>query len=387
MLHASAFFYYEWFVMQHFSFASKADERLAWVQLALTEGLGYKTLLKLLSLHYTPSEILRVLPKQYPTFHPPSKTKVEDELAKLTQIGGAMILACDQQFPLLLRHLVDCPMLLTFRGDTSLLTRNSFAIVGTRNASLHSSLFAQDLARALGQAGLVITSGLARGIDGAAHKGSLKTGTIAVVAGGVDVIYPKEHTALYHAIAEQGLIVAELPPGTIPKAGLFPRRNRIIAGLSLGVVVVEAALQSGSLITANMALDQGKPVFAVPGSPQDPRSRGNNALLRDGAIMVESYQDIINEFPVLQEYDRDLNNKIIKKNQEAMGNLSLDSLEKTILGFLNTVPIPVEKIISELEIPIENVLTVLMKLELSGMIKRNHEGVFCDQSALTLLKQ
>ena len=167
------------------------------------------------------------------------------------------------------------------------------AVVGARNASANGRRFARDLAAALGQAGLVVASGLARGIDAAAHLGALATGSVAVVAGGVDVVYPEENRGLHEAIARQGAVVAELPLGTEPQARHFPRRNRIISGMALGVVVVEAAARSGSLITARLALEQGRDVFAVPGSPLDPRCRGSNDLLRHGATLTESAEDVL----------------------------------------------------------------------------------------------
>ena len=169
------------------------------------------------------------------------------------------------------------------------------AVVGARNASANGRRFGRDLAAALGQGGIVVVSGLARGIDAAAHLGALETGSVAVVAGGVDVVYPEENRGLHEALARQGAIVAELPLGTEPQARHFPRRNRIISGMALGVVVVEAAARSGSLITARFALEQGRDVFAVPGSPLDPRCRGSNDLLRHGATLTESAEDVLSQ--------------------------------------------------------------------------------------------
>ena len=166
-------------------------------------------------------------------------------------------------------------------------------MVGARNASANGRRLAQQIAGDLGAAGFAVVSGMARGIDAAAHQGALDSGTLAVLAGGVDVVYPEENRGLYGEIAARGLVLSEMPPGTVPQARHFPRRNRLISGLSLGVVVVEATPRSGSLITARLALEQGREVFAVPGSPLDPRSRGCNRLLRQGAGLVESAEDVV----------------------------------------------------------------------------------------------
>ena len=189
----------------------------------------------------------------------------------------------------------DAPPILTVLGEAELLQRPMIAVVGARNASANGRRLARDLSTALGRGGLVVISGLARGIDAAAHLGGLETGSAAVVAGGVDVVYPEENRGLYDALARQGVIVAELPLGTEPQARHFPRRNRIISGMALGVVVVEAAARSGSLITARFALEQGREVFAVPGSPLDPRARGCNDLLRHGATLTETAEDVLSQ--------------------------------------------------------------------------------------------
>ena len=181
-------------------------------------------------------------------------------------------------------------------GDIGLSGRPTLAIVGARDASLAGRRFAADLAASLGRAGFAIASGLARGIDAAAHEAALDTGTIAVLAGGIDQVYPPQNIGLQHAIAERGLLLAETPLGTPPIARSFPRRNRIVSGLSAGVIVIEAAERSGSLITAQRALEQGREVFVVPGSPMDPRYGGSNALIRDGAILVRDANDIISVF-------------------------------------------------------------------------------------------
>ena len=200
--------------------------------------------------------------------------------------GRAFIRACWPQ-------LEDAPPLLIAKGNLALLDRPAVAIVGARNASAAACRFARGLAHDLGQHGLVVVSGLARGIDSAAHDGSLDSGTIGVVAGGIDVFYPPENEARQTALFERGLVLAEMPPGTEPRARHFPYRNRIIAGLSAGAVVVEAAPRSGSLITARLAAEAGREVMAVPGSPLDPRAQGCNQLIRDGATLVQNAEDVV----------------------------------------------------------------------------------------------
>ena len=206
--------------------------------------------------------------------------QAEQELSAADRIGARLMTADDADYPEALAAIYDAPPLLYVLGDIALLRRQAVAIVGARNASANGRRLAQDIARDLGTAGFVVVSGLARGIDHAAHRGSLDSGTIAVVAGGIDIAYPPDNEELQREIGRRGAIVAEMPPGTVPQAKHFPRRNRLISGLSLGVLVVEAALQSGSLITARMALEQGREVLAVPGSPLDPRCHGTNNLRR-----------------------------------------------------------------------------------------------------------
>jgi len=222
-----------------------------------------------------------------------TRGEAEAELAALHRAGAWLVCWGEPLYPRALAAIEDAPPILTVLGEPRLLQRPMIAVVGARNASANGRRLARDLAAELGRGGLVVISGLARGIDAAAHLGGLETGSVAVVAGGVDVVYPEENRGLHDALARQGAIVAESPLGTEPQARHFPRRNRIISGMALGVVVVEAAARSGSLITARLALEQGREVFAVPGSPLDPRSRGCNELLRHGATLTESAEDVL----------------------------------------------------------------------------------------------
>ena len=217
---------------------------------------------------------------------------IEKEMASVARAGARYLFVDDSDYPELLSHVDNAPPVMTVRGDLSLLRRPSVAMVGARNASAGACRFARQLAYELGQGGFSVVSGLARGIDTAAHAGSIDSGTIAVIAGGIDVVYPPENRDLQDAIAERGLLIAEQPPGTEPRARHFPYRNRIIAGLAMGTVVVEAAPKSGSLITARLAAEVGREVMAVPGSPLDPRSHGCNQLIREGATLVQNAAEI-----------------------------------------------------------------------------------------------
>jgi len=254
------------------------------------------------------------------------------------------------------------------------LTRPTVAIVGARNASANGRLIAGTLAREIGAAGYSIASGLARGIDSAAHEAALDTGTVAVVAGGIDVIYPPENEALYRSIATRGAVVAEMPIGTVPQARHFPRRNRLISGLSLGVVVVEAALRSGSLITARFALEQGREVFAVPGSPLDPRSAGANGLIREGALLVESAADVI---AALSAQKPPLSTREELKFTPAPAadpaEREVAAARPVLLELLSPEPVAVDELLRACPFSPAAVQTALLELELAGRLAR-HPG-------------
>ena len=253
-------------------------ERIARIRLSRTENVGPITFKQLLQQFGSAAEAIKALPtlaKRGGRRRPlsvPAPSVIEREIADNEDYGAELLVYGDGTYPRQLEAIEDAPPILSILGNAHLLSERSVAIVGARNASLNGRRLAQKMAQELGEAGYVVTSGLARGIDGFAHTGALQTGTIAVIAGGIDVIYPNEHADLYRQIAEAGVIVAESPIGTTPQARHFPSRNRIISGLSLGVLVVEAAKRSGSLITARRALDQGREVFAIPGSPLDSRA-------------------------------------------------------------------------------------------------------------------
>jgi len=274
-------------------------ERLAWLRLARTDGVGPVTFDDLVGRFGSAVVALEALPDlvrrsgRAAPLRIPSPAEAEAELAAGERAGARLICAAEPDFPQALAALSPPPPLIWALGRAELLHRPSAAIVGARVASAAGQRFARGLAAELGRAGLAVVSGMARGIDGAAHEGALPTGTVAVLGGGIDDVYPPEHRALYAAVAVEGCVVSESPPGYTAQARDFPRRNRIISGLSRAVVVVEAELRSGSLITARMAAEQGREVLAVPGSPLDPRAKGTNDLIRQGAALCEAAEDVL----------------------------------------------------------------------------------------------
>ncbi|HHI82689.1 MAG TPA: DNA-protecting protein DprA, partial [Rhizobiales bacterium] len=290
------------------------------------------------------------------------------------RLGASFIALGEEDYPFLLRQSDGPPPLICVRGRRELLNARSAAIVGSRNASAVGRKLTRTLAHDLGRAGYVTVSGLARGIDTAAHEASLEAGTIAVMAGGIDIIYPPENAALYQRICETGLVVTEMTPGVRPQARHFPRRNRIISGLSLGTVVVEAALRSGSLITARLAGEQNREVFAVPGSPLDPRAGGANRLLRDGAHLVTCADDIT---CVLDGLDRQAmpgqgffagdsgdDDGFDFDEQPAM------SARQQLISLLGPAPVHTDDLIRESGLSAGEVNTIIMELELAGRIER-----------------
>ncbi|MDR1362297.1 MAG: DNA-processing protein DprA [Holosporaceae bacterium] len=306
--------------------------------------------------------------------------KIDREQEALESIGAELVFLEDELYPPLLRTVPDPPPLLTFLGQRETMLsfhkRNVLSVVGSRNASLHGRKFCSFLCEELGNNGVVIVSGLARGIDTSAHLGSLKTGTMAILAGGINVIYPQENEKLYGEIAEAGGIFTEMPFNTATQPQLFPRRNRIIAGISYGTVVIEAAEQSGSLITARMATEYGREIFAVPGFPLDPRSIGCNLLLKDGATLVTCPQDILYSFEhqriipeSLQEERATFTAKIVPQD--------LEKIRKKILESLGCTPITIDELISSLKVSPQEVLTAIIELELANKISRLHGQRVC----------
>jgi DNA processing protein len=293
-----------------------------------------------------------------------SDAQIAREEESLRKLGGSFLAAGDARYPAALAALPDAPPVLSTIGDIGLLARPTLALVGARDASLAGRRFAAELAVCLGQAGFVIASGLARGIDAAAHEAALPTGTVAVLAGGLDQIYPPENERLYRAIAERGLLLSEAPLGAPPIARAFPRRNRIVSGLSAGVVVIEAAARSGSLITAQRAAEQGRDVFVVPGSPMDPRYAGSNSLIRDGAILVRDANDILSVVSVPQSPCQP-----VEKQRQISG----DTDTAKVLEAMGPVPTPVDELVRRCQVSAATVAEVLLGLELEGRLER-HRG-------------
>ncbi|MCW8861459.1 MAG: DNA-processing protein DprA [Rhodospirillales bacterium] len=307
--------------------------------------------------------------------------EAEQEMEALDRLGGAFVFRGEATYPTLLDHIEDAPPVLSVMGDVGLLNARAVGIVGARNASINGCRFATRMAEAIGQGGFVVVSGLARGIDTAAHEGALNTGTIAVVAGGVDVTYPRENAKLQGRIAECGAVVSEQPLGTTPQARHFPLRNRLISGLSEGVVVIEAGERSGSLITARMALEQGREVFAVPGGPTDPRSHGANRLIREGAILTERADDILSaiETPLLSRpffqapQRKTQQTETIDLFDEPPGPADIGSTTESIIDLLGPEPLSVDELIRRCQLSPAVVASALLEVELSGRLER-HPG-------------
>ncbi len=355
-------------------------EKLAWLQLSRTENIGPITFYKLLERYGTAANALKAIPDlarrggRLNGLKAFAADLAEKEIEQLEKYGAKLIARDEPDYPPLLAEVEDAPPLIAVLGHAALLPKPALGVVGARNASLAGRKIAEDFSRKVSAAGYVIVSGLARGIDTAAHTASLATGTIAVVAGGIDVIYPRENEKLYRQIAEQGAVIAESPFGTEPLARHFPRRNRLISGLSLGVLIVEAALKSGSLITARMAAEQNREVFAVPGSPLDPRAEGTNKLIQDGAHLALSAEDIIHELKSLR----------LKPMHDPAGDgwkgpphvatpddqAPDESLRIKIMEILSPTPVLVDEIIRATDAPVSAVLTVILELEIAGCIER-----------------
>ncbi len=355
----------------------RQDDPLDWLCLIRSENIGPMTFYQLMRRFGSATEALRGINDlaQSAGRNKPLKIfpheKAEQEWLAIQRFGAKLLIASDPAYPPLLKAVSDAPPVLCTYGNQDLLHKKCLAIIGARNSSLHGKNFAKKVAHDLGQEEWIIASGLARGIDTSAHQGSLATGTIAVIAGGIDNIYPPENTSLYQEIAEQGVIVSESPFGVKPLSTFFPRRNRIISGLARGTIVVEAAQRSGSLTTARNALDQGRDVFAVPGSPLDPRCRGSNNLIRQGATLIQSADDVLETYNNLVPFHSDLAKEepsnqipVIKENSK---------IREKILENLSPTPINIDAIARQCEDSLDEILSAILELELAGLVTR-HPG-------------
>ena len=357
-------------------------ERRDWLRLSRSENVGPASFRLLVERFGNAGSALEALPELsrrgglHRSIRIYAQADAERDLERAEALGARFVGLHERDYPPLLRHVEQAPPLVCLKGRTELLARPAVAVVGTRSASALGRKFARELGRAFGQAGLLVVSGLARGIDTVAHEASLETGTVAVLAGGIDVIYPPENAALHGEIAERGVLVTEMSPGTVPRADSFPRRNRLISGMSLGVLVVEAALRSGSLITARLAGEQGREVFAVPGSPLDPRCGGTNKLLREGATLVTEPGDVIDVILDLQGRARRgitgfVESGAIEHDDEPTPEPGPEpDLRERIMALLGSASVEVDDLIRESRAPAQAVLTVLLELELAGRLER-----------------
>ena len=357
------------------------EQRIDWLRLIRSQNVGPRTFRALINHFGGARAALEQLPGLArrggsggaPQIY--SRAQAEREIEAAEKLGADFVAIGEPDYPRRLQAIDDAPPLLAIRGNRAALTLPAVAIVGSRNASAAGLKMTQRLAHGLGEAGFAIVSGLARGIDAAAHRASLVTGTVAVLAGGQDRIYPPEHAELVDAILPAGIVLTEMPFGWEPRARDFPRRNRLISGLSLGVVIVEAAKRSGSLITARLALEQGREVFVVPGSPLDPRAEGTNGLLKQGATPVTEAADVVavlhpivgSEFPA--------------REPEISGGEPGEEVEPAaderarIVSLLSPVPISIDDLVRLSKTSPRVVRIVLLELEIAGRLERHGGGL------------
>jgi DNA processing protein len=351
------------------------SETLARLRLLRTEGVGPLTFRRLLERHGSGAAALDALPalaaKRGKRLTITPADLARREIDAVAALGGRFIFLGEAGYPPLLALLADAPAGFAVLGDAALLTARQVAIVGARAASGGGRRIAEELAEDLAERGLVITSGLARGVDAAAHQGALRTGrTVAVIPGGLDRPYPRENAGLQQKIAELGCVVAEAPLGTAPLGQHFPKRNRIIAGLCLGLVVIEAAPQSGTLITARIAIEAGREIFGVPGSPLDPRSAGANDLIRQGAHLTERWQDVLDHLPEAPHAGPLFAPRAAAAQPPEAEAEPEDGtgIHAQILEFLGQTPVPVDEVLRACHLSAAELQVILTDLELDGRI-------------------
>lgn len=353
-----------------------ADPRIARLRLIRTPTIGPVTYRQLIARFGNAERAIEALPDLAARGggKPPriaDAAIAEREIAQVEKLGARHVFADDPDYPPLLAEIDSAPAAMTIRGDIALAARRTVAMVGARNASAAACRFARGLAVELGRDGVVVASGLARGLDTAAHQGSLETGTIAVIASGIDIAFPPENRALQDEIAERGLLIAEQRPGAEPVARNFPHRNRIIAGLAAGTVVVEAAPRSGSLITARLANEFGRDVMAVPGSPLDPRAQGCNLLIREGATLVQSAADILETIGPIDP-------RMVRAPADTFDGPPAaepgDADRRALLSLLGPVPVGIDELIRQSGLAPATIATILLELELAGRIERHAGG-------------
>ncbi|CAN7264792.1 DNA-processing protein DprA [Neorhizobium sp. LjRoot104] len=357
-------------------------QRIAWLRLIRSDNVGPATFRDLINHCGSAENALAMLPELSARGGATRAIRIagvqeaERELEAADRFGARFVGIGEPDYPPALRQIEGAPPLLAMKGELSAATRPSVGVVGSRNASISGAKFAAMIARDCGRAGYTVTSGLARGIDTSAHRASLETGTIAVLAGGLDQPYPPENVPLLDEITEgAGLAVSEMPFGWEPRARDFPRRNRLISGISLGLVVVEAAERSGSLITARMATDFGRLVFAVPGSPLDPRCHGTNGLLKQGAIVTTGSADVIEALAPLSQLDL-FNGPVVEEPKKFSDILPPNDDDRAIIvSALGPTPVEVDDIIRHTGLPASTVYLILLELDLAGRLHRHVGGL------------
>ena len=353
------------------------DEAFARIRLLRSPNIGPVSYAQLLRRFGDAKAALAALPdlaaRGGAPYRPAAEARIADEVAAVKRAGARYLFHDSPEYPPLLAEIDSAPPILTVMGDTALAARQAVAIVGARNASAAAVKLARDFGAALAEAGLCVVSGLARGIDGAAHRGALASGgTIGVIASGIDIAYPPEHADLQAEVAEKGLLIAEQPPGVEPLARHFPSRNRIIAGLAAGTLIVEAAPKSGSLITARLAGESGREVMAIPGSPLDSRSQGCNQLIRDGAVLVQSPEDVIE---LLSGFTGSPRSSFRETSTAFVPDY--DELAQTpadIGGLLTTAPVAIDELIRQSGDSTAAVQLALLEMELAGRLVRHAAG-------------
>jgi DNA processing protein len=356
-------------------------QRVDWLRLIRSQGIGPRTFRELLNHFGGAAAALDALPglarrgggstarKIFP------REAAEREIEAAERLGVAFIAVGESDYPRRLQMIDDAPPLLAMRGERAALRMPAVAIVGSRNASAAGMKFTQMIARGLGEARFVVVSGLARGIDAAAHRASLDAGTVAVLAGGQDRIYPPEHEDLLEAILPAGVALSEMPLGWQPRAQDFPRRNRLISGLALGVVIIEAAKRSGSLITARLALEQGREVFAVPGSPLDPRAEGTNSLIKQGATPVTEAADIISVLRPIMGIGEPARALEPDDSETPQAAEPADDERHQIVGLMSPTPVSLDDLVRLSNLSPRAVRAVLLELEIAGRLERHGGGL------------
>ncbi len=359
-----------------------SDERLqSYLQLARTPSIGPITFQRLMQLYPSPQEALAALPElaarggRKSPLKTASRDEVKKEIDTTIAHGGHYLIYGEQGYPSALSHIADPPIALAAHGHMSLLHKPTLAIVGARNASAAGQKIAETLSHELSGRGLIMASGLARGIDAAVHRQALSGGTIAVLGNGITHAYPRENTDLQNAILAQGLVLTENHPHSQPQASQFPRRNRIISGLSLGVIIVEAARRSGSLITARLANEQGREVMAVPGSPLDARCHGSNNLIRQGAHLIENADDVLNIIQPLLDVQALRAKPSRKLRLQRSTPRSLTSQQRSVITrLLGPVPISVDELVTCSNEPVPIVYLAILELQLAGRLIQDADG-------------